>query len=176
MAQREEKALLVRFAKAAGAGEMLNIHDLKAAYEKAINRPRPCWAPIGIRPKGASRIHLFVWRGLSERWHVHQPSLRRRRASRQYLAALPAALRARAQPEVKSVGRDPRENLQKLCPQIRRRRARQTQGGDPLHGTQARNCKIHHLIPLHSQVTLMWKWYEMAVQLCLMRQLWQARA
>ena len=32
----EEKALLDRFAKAAGAGEMLNIHDLKAAYEKAI--------------------------------------------------------------------------------------------------------------------------------------------
>ena len=28
--------LLVRFAKAAGAGEMLNIHDLKAAYEKVI--------------------------------------------------------------------------------------------------------------------------------------------
>ena len=36
MTQREEKALPVRFAKAAGAGEMLNIHDLKAAYEKAI--------------------------------------------------------------------------------------------------------------------------------------------
>ena len=32
----QEKALLARFAKAAGAGEMLNIHDLKAAYEKAI--------------------------------------------------------------------------------------------------------------------------------------------
>ena len=32
----EENALLARFAKAAGAGEMLNIHDLKAAYEKAI--------------------------------------------------------------------------------------------------------------------------------------------
>jgi transposase len=32
----EEKALLARFAKAAGAGEMSNIHDLKAAYEKAI--------------------------------------------------------------------------------------------------------------------------------------------
>jgi len=31
-----EKALLARFAKVAGAGEMLNIHDLKAAYEKAI--------------------------------------------------------------------------------------------------------------------------------------------
>jgi transposase len=30
------KALLADFAKAAGAGELLNIHDLKAAYEKAI--------------------------------------------------------------------------------------------------------------------------------------------
>ena len=36
MAVTEEKALLARFAKAAGAGEMLNIHDLKAAYEQAI--------------------------------------------------------------------------------------------------------------------------------------------
>ena len=36
MTLAEENALLARFAKAAGAGEMLNIHDLKAAYEKAI--------------------------------------------------------------------------------------------------------------------------------------------
>jgi transposase len=36
MTLEEEKALLARFANAAGAGEMLNIHDLKAAYEKAI--------------------------------------------------------------------------------------------------------------------------------------------
>src|SRR4249919_2330667 len=36
MTLAEEKALLTRFAKAAGAGEMLNICDLKAAYEKAI--------------------------------------------------------------------------------------------------------------------------------------------
>ena len=36
MAVTEEKALLARLAKAAGAGEMLNIHDLKAAYEQAI--------------------------------------------------------------------------------------------------------------------------------------------
>ena len=38
MSLREEKALLARFAKAAGAGEMLNIHDLKAAYEKTISQ------------------------------------------------------------------------------------------------------------------------------------------
>ena len=36
MSLAEEKVLLDRFAKAAGAGEMLNIHDLKASYEKAI--------------------------------------------------------------------------------------------------------------------------------------------
>ena len=36
MTLAQEKALMARFAKAAGAGEMLNIHDLKAAYEKAI--------------------------------------------------------------------------------------------------------------------------------------------
>ena len=36
MTLTEEKALLDRFAKAAGAGEMLNVHDLKASYEKAI--------------------------------------------------------------------------------------------------------------------------------------------
>src|SRR6478609_7043007 len=36
MTLAEERVLLARFAKAAGAGEMLNIHDLKAAYEKAI--------------------------------------------------------------------------------------------------------------------------------------------
>src|SRR5580692_6941850 len=35
MTVAEEKALLSRFAKTAGAGELLNIHDLKAAYEKA---------------------------------------------------------------------------------------------------------------------------------------------
>jgi hypothetical protein len=34
-----EKALLACFAKAAGAGEMLNIHNLKAAYEQAIGHP-----------------------------------------------------------------------------------------------------------------------------------------
>ena len=36
MTLAEEKELLDRFAKAAGAGEMLNIHDIKMAYEKAI--------------------------------------------------------------------------------------------------------------------------------------------
>jgi transposase len=39
MTLAEEKALLGRCSKAAGAGEMLNIHDLKAAYEKAIGHP-----------------------------------------------------------------------------------------------------------------------------------------
>jgi transposase len=36
MTVTEEKALLSRYAKAAGAGELLNIADLKSAYERAI--------------------------------------------------------------------------------------------------------------------------------------------
>jgi transposase len=39
MTLEEEKALLKQFAKAAGAGELLNIHDMKAAYEKGDRAP-----------------------------------------------------------------------------------------------------------------------------------------
>jgi transposase len=39
MTLTEEKALLARFANAAGAGEMVNIADLKRAYEQAIGHP-----------------------------------------------------------------------------------------------------------------------------------------
>jgi transposase len=39
MTVTEEKALLAGFARSAGAGEMLNVHDLKAAYEQAIGHP-----------------------------------------------------------------------------------------------------------------------------------------
>jgi len=130
MTVAEEKIFLDRFAKDAGAGQMLNIHEIKVAYEKAIghetsnstiyalldrhgwrklmprpyhpkrdiaaqnafkkkgfpdavrkarlvaarrgrrlrimfadearfgrmNRPRPCWAPIGVRPQVASQL------------------------------------------------------------------------------------------------------------------------
>jgi hypothetical protein len=56
----EEKALLARFAKAAGAGEMLNIHDLKAAYEQAI----------GHRTSNSTIYNLLArhgWRKLTPR-------------------------------------------------------------------------------------------------------------
>lgn len=39
MTVAEEAALLEQFAEAAGAGQLLNIQDLKAAYEKAIGHP-----------------------------------------------------------------------------------------------------------------------------------------
>jgi transposase len=61
-----EKALLDCFAQAAGAGQMLNIHDLKAAYEEAIGRPtsnsvvysllaRHSWRKIAPRPHHPQR-------------------------------------------------------------------------------------------------------------------------
>ena len=39
MTLEEEKAFLAKFAKAAGAGELLDIGELKSAYEKEIGHP-----------------------------------------------------------------------------------------------------------------------------------------
>jgi hypothetical protein len=49
MKLEEEKAFLAKFAKAAGAGELLNASKLKIAYEKAIRaaRPAPEHAEVG---------------------------------------------------------------------------------------------------------------------------------
>ena len=56
MTVAEEKALLSRFAKTAGAGELLNIHDLKAAYEKA------CQSASDRAPRSASKGDPLVLR------------------------------------------------------------------------------------------------------------------
>src|SRR5512147_2077083 len=57
MTLAEEKALLARFAKRAGAGEMLNIHDLKAAYEQAIGHTSTVY----------NLLHRHGWRKLMPR-------------------------------------------------------------------------------------------------------------
>ena len=60
MTLSEERALLARFGKAAGAGEMLNIHDLKAAYEKAIGHPTADSTVYNL-------LHRHGWRKLMPR-------------------------------------------------------------------------------------------------------------
>ena len=60
MTLAEEKVLLERFAKATGAGEMLNIHDLKAAYEKAIGHPTSDSTVYNL-------LHRHGWRKLIPR-------------------------------------------------------------------------------------------------------------
>src|SRR5271154_3383233 len=60
MTLAEEKALLARFAKTAGAGEMLNIHDLKAAYEKAIGHATSDSTVYNL-------LHRHGWRKLMPR-------------------------------------------------------------------------------------------------------------
>ena len=60
MALAEEKTLLRRFAKAAGAGEMLNIHDLKAAYEKRIGHATSNSTVYNL-------LHRHGWRKLMPR-------------------------------------------------------------------------------------------------------------
>ena len=60
MTLAEEKALLARFAKRAGAGEMLNINDLKAAYEQAIGH-------ITSDSTVYNLLHRHGWRKLMPR-------------------------------------------------------------------------------------------------------------
>lgn len=60
MTVAEETALLA--AKTAGAGEMLNIHDLKAAYEKAIGHATSDSTVYNL-------LHRHGWRKLMPRPH-----------------------------------------------------------------------------------------------------------
>ena len=168
-----------------------------------INRPRPCWAPIGTRPEVASQLireYIYLYGAVSPKdgtcvylimprsdtacFQAFLNVLSGKFARQDILLVLDGAPNHRcsglalpdnisllflppyspAQPERKSLGRNPRKNLQELRSQINRRRARQARAGDSLHRTQSRNRKIHHLIPLHSQVTLMWKWYETSLR------------
>ena len=62
MTLKEEKAYLQQFAKAAGAGEMLNIHDLKAGYEKAIGHATSDSTVYNL-------LHRHGWRKLMPRPH-----------------------------------------------------------------------------------------------------------
>src|SRR6516164_8970372 len=62
MSLAEEKAFLARFATAAGAGEMLNIHDLKAAYEQAIAHQTSDSTIYNL-------LHRHDWRKLMPRSH-----------------------------------------------------------------------------------------------------------
>src|ERR1700752_1179848 len=62
MTVAEEKALLARFAKTAGAGEMLNIHDLKRAYEQQIGHQTSNSTVYNL-------LHRHGWRKLMPRPH-----------------------------------------------------------------------------------------------------------
>ena len=73
MSLTEEKAFLARFAAAAGAGEMLNIHDLKAAYEKAIGHQTSDSTIYTL-------LHRHGWRKLMPRPFHPQRDLRAQNA------------------------------------------------------------------------------------------------
>ena len=62
MTLAQEKALLTRFAKRAGAGELLNIHDLRAAYEQAIGHQTSDSTIYNL-------LHRHSWRKLMPRPH-----------------------------------------------------------------------------------------------------------
>jgi hypothetical protein len=157
-----------------------------------MNRPRPCWAPVGIRPKVASQLireYIYLYGAVTPKdgtcVYLIMPTsntacfqafldVLSRKFARQdillvldgapnhrsgQLAAIPAALFAGTQSKGKSVGRNPRKNLQELRPQINQPRATEAPRGNPLRRAQPRRGEIHRLIPIHRKVTLIWKRY-----------------
>jgi len=54
-------------------------------------------------------------------------------------------------------------HVKELRPQIHGRGPRKTRRGDPLRRSQPQAGEVHHLIPLHRQVILIWKWYQVAI-------------
>jgi len=60
MSVAQEKALLARYTKAAGAGELLNIHALKVAYEQAIGHETSNSTIYNL-------LHRHSWRKLMPR-------------------------------------------------------------------------------------------------------------
>src|SRR6516164_3548419 len=73
MSLAEEKAFLARFATAAGAGEMLNIHDLKAAYEQEIGHQTSHSTIYNL-------LHRHDWRKLMPRPFHPQRNLKAQNA------------------------------------------------------------------------------------------------
>src|SRR5215471_21853713 len=73
MSLAEEKAFLARFATAAGAGEMLNIHDLKAAYEQEIGHQTSDSTIYNL-------LHRHDWRKLMPRPFHPQRNLKAQNA------------------------------------------------------------------------------------------------
>jgi hypothetical protein len=88
-----------------------------------MNRPRPCWAPTSVRPEVAAQLireYIYLYGAVCPKdgtcvylimptsntacFQAFLDVLARPCVSPQYLAALPAALFTRAQPEGKSVG------------------------------------------------------------------------
>jgi transposase len=60
MSVAEEKALLARFTKTAGAGELVNIHELRLAYEEAIGHETSDSTIYNL-------LHRHKWRKLMPR-------------------------------------------------------------------------------------------------------------
>jgi hypothetical protein len=169
---------------AARRGRRLRIMFADEARFGRMNRIRPCWAPTGTRPEVAAQLireYIYLYGAVSPKdgtcvyliMPIMLPALPRcggtqvclstaRPTTAAAILPFPATSRSCISRPIRrnSIRRKifgmkfGRKSL-KLCAQIHRRRARQTQGGHPLHRAQSQARPVHHLLPLHRQLTLM---------------------
>ena len=101
------------------------------------------------------RAQTNPWLGSQPR-----PTNKRRRLRRPLYFASPLLPHCpELNPQENPVERDSRENLQEPCPQIYGGRLRKARRRRPIPRAQSGARQIHHLVPPHRQLNLIWKWY-----------------
>ena len=164
-----------------------------------MNRPRPCWAPRGVRPSVAAQLireYIYLYGAVSPKdgrcaylimptsntdcFRAFLDALAKKFASEDILLVLDGAPNHRCgslavpsnisllflppyAPEL-----NPQENIwDEIREKIFKNYAlksmdavhAKTRTGNPLRQKQSNDRQIHHLIPLHHEVILMWKRY-----------------
>src|SRR6266550_4637988 len=107
-----------------------------------INRPRPCWAPIGVRPEVAAQLireYIYLYGAVSPKDGTCVYLIMPTSNTACFQAFLDVLARRFARQDILLVLDG----------------APKAQAGYPLHRTQPKACPLHHLLPLHHQLNLM---------------------
>ena len=183
---------------AAKRGRRLRVMFADEARFGRMNRPRPCWAPTGIRPEVAAQLireYIYLYGAVCPKdgrcvylimpasdtgcFQIYLDVLSKKFRTQHILLVLDGAPNHQCgilaipdnisllflppySPELnpkENLWDEIREKIFELRPQVHERSAREAPAGRPLHRTQPKNRQIHHILPLHCKVNLIWNRY-----------------
>ena len=184
---------------AAKRGRRLRVMFADEARFGRMNRPRPCWAPTGVRPEVAAQLvreYIYLYGAVCPKdgtcvylimpasdtacFRIFLDAPSRKYSGEQILLVLDGArnhqcslleipdnIRSCLLPPY-SPEFNPKENIwDEIREKIFKNFALKSMNavseklrcGGALHRAQPRTRQIHHNLPLHCQVNLIWRWY-----------------